>query len=98
IGYIDNLPHTDMLTSQAQLTEIARDTGGEAFFPSSSKEIPKIFEKILAELTARYTIGYVSSNSAADGRFRKVEVKLVKTDANGAKVRTRAGYYAQGGR
>lgn len=94
-GYLDNLPRADSQKSQALLATIANDTGGELFLPSSARDIPKIFDKILAELNARYTVGYVSTNPAADGRFRKVEVKLVKPDANkGAKVRTRPGYYA----
>jgi Ca-activated chloride channel family protein len=94
-GYLDNLPTSERIMSQSRLADIAHDTGGESFLPSSAKDIPKIFDKILAELNARYTVGYVSTNAAADGRFRKIEIKLANPDASkGAKVRTRPGYYA----
>ena len=93
-GYLDNLPTSNRQQSQVQLADIAHDTGGETFLPSSDKDIPKIFDKILAELNARYTLGYVSTNPAADGRFRKIEIKLLKPDVKNVKVRTRPGYYA----
>ena len=44
--------------------------------------------RILDELGSRYTLGYVSTNPAADGKFREVEVKLTRSDLRGAKVRT----------
>ena len=46
------------MTQQLRVTQIARETGGEAFFPTSPKEIHEFYAKILDELGSRYTIGY----------------------------------------
>ena len=94
IGYLDNQSSSSRNEQQMRITQIAAETGGAAFFPSSPKEIHTIYRKILDELSSRYTIGYSSSNSRADGKFRKLQVKLVRPDLKGSKVRARPGYYA----
>jgi VWFA-related protein len=77
-----------------RLAQITKEGGGEAFFPTSPRELNEVYARILDELISRYTIGYVSSNPKTDGRFRKVEVRLMKPELRGAKVRTRSGYFA----
>jgi Ca-activated chloride channel family protein len=94
IGYLENQLSTDRVTQQLRLSQIAREGGGEAFFPTSVRELHEVYARILDELVSRYTIGYTSSNPRIDGRFRRVEVKLTKPDLRGAKVRTRTGYFA----
>ncbi len=94
IGYLSR--DSRMAQPQMQLTQIARDTGGDAFFPQDPRELNEIYAKILDELGSRYTLGYVSSNAKEDGSWRKVEVKVTRPDAVKAKVRTRPGYYAPG--
>lgn len=94
IGYLDHQSASSRNEQQMRITQIASETGGNAFFPSSPKEIQTIYRKILDELLSRYTLGYVSSNGRADGKFRKLQVKVVRQDVKGAKVRTRPGYYA----
>lgn len=94
IGYLENQLSTDRVTQQLRISQIARETGGEAFFPTSTRELHEVYARILDELVSRYTIGYVSSDPKSDGRFRRVEVKLTKPDLRGAKVRTRSGYFA----
>lgn len=94
IGYLENQLSTDRVAQQLRINQIAREAGGEAFFPTSPRELHEVYARILDELVSRYTIGYVSSNPRADGRFRRVEVKLTKPDLKGAKVRTRSGYFA----
>ena len=93
IGYLENQLSTDRVTQQLRISQIAREAGGEAFFPTSARELHEVYARILDELVSRYTIGYVSSNPKTDGRFRRVEVKLTKPDLRGAKVRTRSGYF-----
>ena len=94
IGYLEHQSRNDQLVQQMRVSQIARETGGEAFFPTSQEEIHEIYAKILDEIGSRYTIGYVSANTAADGRFRKVEVRLTNPDLKNAKIRTRSGYIA----
>lgn len=94
IGYLENQLSTDRVTQQLRMSQIARETGGEAFFPTSVRELHEAYARILDELVSRYTLGYVSSAPRADGRFRRVDVKVTKPDLRGAKVRTRPGYFA----
>ena len=63
-------------TDPQLLREIASITGGQAFFPSSVKELDSVYAKIVAEISAQYTLGYSSTNSANDGTWRKIQVRL----------------------
>ena len=44
----------------------------------------------MAEIKGQYHLGYVSTNQAADGAWRKVEIKVRRQDL---KVRSRKGYF-----
>ena len=96
IGYLENQARDSRIQQQLRVTQIARDTGGEAFFPTSEDEVKTIYAKILDELQSRYTLGYVSTNTRKDGAWRKVEVHVSRPDLKGVKVRTRPGYFASG--
>lgn len=74
-----------------RLRQIAEATGGEAFFPSSLKDLDESYAKVLAEIKAQYQLGYLSSNTARDGLWREVEIKVKRP---GIKLRTRQGYFA----
>jgi Ca-activated chloride channel homolog len=81
----------------AQLTDI---TGGRAFFPGSAFEMSDICKKIAAELKNQYVIGYRSTNTAKDGAWRKIRVKVSNQkgkDIASLNVRAKTGYYAPTG-
>jgi len=94
VGYEQNQSTSERMMQQVRLGAIAHETGGEAFFPQSADELAGAYAKILDELAARYTIGYVPADLKTDGRFHKVEVRLGRPEVKGAKVRTRPGYLA----
>jgi VWFA-related protein len=94
IGYLENQPSSSRTQQQAQLQRMAAITGGQAFFPSSVKDLAKIYEKIQREIAARYSIGFTSTDTRKDGAWRKVEIRLKRPDLKGAKLRTRSGYFA----
>ena len=73
-----------------RLQQIAEATGGRAFFPVSVKELDHMYEEVLAEVRAQYTIGYAPTNTTADGAWRKVDVKVKRKDV---RVRSRKGYF-----
>jgi VWFA-related protein len=75
------------------LTQIAETTGGQSFFPLSVKELDAIYEKVLAEIHAQYTIGYLSTNQQTDGAWRRVEVRIAGKNVGDLRVRCRRGYY-----
>ena len=94
VGYLENQSSSARVQAQSQLQRMAMVTGGQAFFPSNIKELDKIYEKIQREIAARYSLGYLSTDTRADGAWRKVEIKVKRGDLKGAKLRTRTGYFA----
>ncbi len=80
--------------SQFALRQLARDTGAQAFFPQAIHELDNIYESIARELASQYSIGYSPSNAAADGRFRRILVRLMSRPE--CRLRARAGYIAEG--
>jgi Ca-activated chloride channel homolog len=94
IGLLENQPVRARLEQRLRLQEMAGATGGEALFPTSARTLDEMYERILDQLRSRYTLGYASSNAAADGAWREVEVRVTRPDLRGARLRTRAGYFA----
>jgi Ca-activated chloride channel family protein len=80
--------------SQAEylLTSLARETGGRAYFPNSLSELDSVYDRIAEELRTLYSIGYVSSNTRRDGKWRRIVVRV--PDREGMTVRHKIGYYA----
>lgn len=94
LGYLENQSSSFRNSAQMELQRFSSMTGGQAFFPSSLKELDAMYEKIGREMSARYILGYTSTDTRADGAWRPVEIKLKRADLKGAKVRTRPGYFA----
>jgi len=78
-----------MAASQDTLTSIAEDTGGRAFFDANT--FTQVFQRVVADTSAYYILGYSSTNPAEDGRFRRIRVRLKRADL---KLEYRSGYYA----
>ena len=74
-----------------RLQQMVQATGGQAFFPSSLDDLDESYERVLAEITAQYQLGYTSTNAAWDGTWREVEIKVSRPDV---KLRSRKGYFA----
>jgi Ca-activated chloride channel family protein len=94
IGALDNQPPSMRFSQRALLAEMAEATGGTAFFPSRVKDLDRIYEQVLGEVRAQYTLGYVSSNEKTDGAWRKIKVTITRADGEDLQVRARKGYYA----
>lgn len=78
-------------SSQETLTTLAADTGGQAFLDTN--DFTPAFTRVQRDMAAYYLLGYNSANTAQDGKFRKIAVKLKNTSL-GYKVEARSGYYA----
>jgi VWFA-related protein len=76
------------------LRRIAKATGGEAFFPNNLAALHSIWPRIASSIRGQYTIGYVSSNPARDGAYRKVRITASVKRGKMLDVRTRPGYVA----
>jgi VWFA-related protein len=76
----------------AVLKRFAKETGGEAFFPESSRDITSICEEIARDIRSQYTLTYVPANASQDGRYRTLDVRAGASGRGRLSVRTRTGY------
>ncbi len=77
------------------LSEIAEQTGGRHFPVENLNELPNIAEKIGIELRNQYIIGYSPKNQERNGKYRRVQVKLVQPRGlPPLRAFWRLGYYA----
>lgn len=93
VGYMEH-QGSGRMQQRSELERVANLTGGQAYFPGGAKDLDGVFEKIRAELAGRYTLGYLSSDARTDGAWRPVEIKLLRNDLKGVRLRTRTGYFA----
>jgi Ca-activated chloride channel family protein len=94
---IGALEHQSAFTKNDQrmkLQQIAEVTGGQAFFPAAVKDLDSVYDKVVAEIRAQYTLGYLSTNEKADGTWRRIEIKVVRKQGRDLRVRARKGYFA----
>lgn len=81
-------------TNERLLEQIARLTGGRAFFPGNEKRMQRAFDRIRDEIHHQYRMGYVpSSGGEGAGEWREIQVEL--TRRRDLVVRCRRGYYAE---
>ena len=77
VGTPDPTQYNDYFERQgiAILQQISKLTGGRQFTVFSAATIEPVCIYIARELRQQYTIGYTSSNSTPDGKWRKVKVR-----------------------
>jgi VWFA-related protein len=76
-------------SSQESLATLSSDTGGKAFFDSN--DFAPAFQQVQHDTEAYYIVGFHSTNTARDGSYRHLTVKLNRSDV---KLDYRPGYYA----
>ncbi|HJX85694.1 MAG TPA: VWA domain-containing protein [Candidatus Angelobacter sp.] len=76
------------------LKQLAEDTGGDVFLPSSLKEAVPICERIAHDIRNQYTLAYAPTNTKQDGTLRTIQVKASDPAHGQLLVRTRTGYVA----
>jgi VWFA-related protein len=74
------------LQADNEMRTFAKETGGQSFFPRFTGEFPSIYSAIQQSLRNQYTIGYSPTNTARDGKFRKIKVELVNPQGDPLKV------------
>ncbi len=83
------------MSGPALLGEITEQTGGRHFEVDNLADLPDVAAKIGIELHYQYVLGYAPANAARDGKYRRIQVKLVKTlGLPTLKATFRTGYYA----
>jgi VWFA-related protein len=84
-----NQQFDQLFASQDTLQTLAADTGGKAF--TDSNDFGAAFTQVQRDTSSYYLIGYSSTNTQKDGRFRRISVRLKRADL---RVEARPGYYA----
>lgn len=85
--------------SMRVLRDLAEETGGHLFEVEKLSELREAVGRMSAALRNQYVLGYSSSNVESDGKYRKVEVRLVQpSSAPPLRASWRVGYYAPVGR
>ncbi len=80
-------------SSQDTLYTLASDTGGKALVDSNDLALG--IRQAQEDISSYYILGYYSTNSNEDGKYRKIQVKLLGKELQStAKVDYRNGYYA----
>lgn len=83
------------LAGPGLLSELAEQTGGRHFPVDNINELPDVAAKIGIELRNQYVIGYSPTNQERDGKYRRIQVKLVQPRGlPPLKPTYRQGYYA----
>ncbi len=73
------------------LKRFSEETGGATFIVSNERGFKKIFDQIAEELRSQYSLGYVSLNTAKDGKYRQIKITARNSSYT---VKSRRGYYA----
>jgi Ca-activated chloride channel family protein len=94
VGFLEHQSPSSRADQRMRLEQMARTTGGTAHFPYSAEQLESVYDKIVDELAARYTVGYLSTNERADGHWRDVKIRVKRPDLKDFKIRTRSGYFA----
>jgi len=103
IGFLNPIPEKGLFgrwsksvpeKARDALQAIADETGAKAFFPKDLSEINAIVSEIAHELRNQYGIGYISSNTARDGSWRRIRIAVDSGAPAGSHVRHRRGYFA----
>ena len=78
-----------LASSQETLHTLSHDTGGTVF--QDTNDIGEVFQRVWHDTQAYYVLGYFSTNSKDDGKYRRVRVEIRRPDI---KITHRPGYFA----
>jgi len=88
-----SLPDLYLNGVRSRMQEVAEAAGGRMLYPDRLEDIVPLYQQIGNELGTSYTLGYISSNGALDGSFRRIEVRAKEEDVR--LTQSRSGYYAR---
>jgi len=91
LSHQDDYVHYAVLSAnrQAGLRDLAESTGG--FVIANTNNTEQLLKHVMEDVDTHYEVTYLPPGEGYDGRFRKVEVKLARTDLQ---AKTRSGYFS----
>ena len=94
IGFMEHQPIQLRNEQKMRLQQLADITGGESFFPTTNKALDRVFQRIVSQVRAQYSLGFISTDAKKDGTWRRLDVRLAGSHLRNLQIRTRKGYYA----
>ncbi len=76
-------------SNHSVMDQLAKDTGGQAFYNTNG--LNDALSRVVNNGTRYYSLAYSPSNTTMDGKYRRIQVKLLKGKDN---LAYRRGYYA----
>ena len=76
------------------LRKLAQATGGNAYTPKTERDVIAAFADIAGKIRQGYTLGYVPTNPAHDGSYRRLIVRVLAPGMRAPVVHARDGYLA----
>ena len=76
-------------SNHSSMDQLAKDTGGQAFYNTNG--LNDALTRVVNNGTRYYSLAYSPSNPTMDGKYRRIQVKLLKGKDN---LAYRRGYYA----
>jgi VWFA-related protein len=89
----DGIPRATYALARDQLNQIAATCGTPLYKAARLSDLNMVYNQVVRDLSTVYSIGYRPTNKALDGKWRSVEVGLIKRSDLFA--RTKRGYYAK---
>ena len=89
----DDTSKSEMRHARRVLETLSQETGGQAYFPRSLKEVDSIAKEVANDIRTQYTIAYHSTKAPELGGYRQVHVEAKDKAFSHLVVRTRTGYF-----
>jgi VWFA-related protein len=84
--------HDAYATARKQVAEVAEVTGSVMFRADRAEDLEGVYKQVAAELHSLYSLAYTPKEVRKDGKWRKIQISV---NRDGAKARTRHGYFAK---
>ena len=88
-----HVPRAAYAQARAQLSQISVVCGTPMYQARQLSDLDSVYAQVVRDLSTVYSIGYRPTNKTLDGKWRSVEVHLIKRSDLFA--RTKRGYYAK---
>jgi len=75
------------------LETLSQETGGQAYFPKSLRDVDPIAKEVANDIRTQYTIAYHSTKAPELGGYRQIHVEARDKGYSHLVVRTRSGYF-----
>ena len=86
-------PRSAYILARQTLNELAEIGGATVYRAREVKDLESVYEQVINDLGTVYSLGYKSTNSSRDGKWRSVAVQVVSR--TGMLARTKRGYFTK---